>query len=251
MKAPGSVLRKALPRATWVESVHKHRTIDRTDFRWLCVDNDEDNSDHALSTFSADLDVRLYPLLRAVMAHRHVPPHFLTALETTTTEDTSLSGEPLSCIVFCKSLRRAETLFGVLQSTLGSGATNDDDDDDGGDGEFDVVRFHRNVPVEERLQTLEEWRGVRQCTLHCIMPCDGSFACVVPCPCVTIHPLHVEFVGTTIYRTRRAWKPHRLQWQQQTVVVANTASWCAQTWLLEAWTFPTSMWFCTQILLHR
>ena len=142
----------------WVDSKNKHQAVDRTSFYWTCVDGSRGEGvpaeDEPQAFFESDVDTRLRPLVEAILDHHGVD----VGSNGSKAEEIERSGEqsPISCLVFCRSLKAAHQLtkslidFEHTQSTLG-GPT------------FTVSEFHRDVPLEERLQTLEDWSKVRHC----------------------------------------------------------------------------------------
>jgi len=148
-KAPGSVLKKALHRATWVNSASKHQIVENSTFLWVNLDSGRRENE---ITNATDFDDRLNPLLRAVVAHKLDEPVSVASIETDPSlPQTRCVAQPLTCIIFCSSLNRAERLTQFLQN-INSRAT--------ADLKIKLSSFHRNVPITERLQTISDWRNV-------------------------------------------------------------------------------------------
>ena len=158
LKAPGAVLRKSLPKATWLESKSKHQTVATTTFHWIRTDEPtKDGSQPPLSSSSLD---GAHPFLNKLLAQ-------ILSNQDIDTEPTAVDGvstePPLSVLVFCGSLVRAESMTKLLNQLVSqldaSGST---------DG-IEVSAFHRKVPLQTKLEVLQAWQQVvlRQSRLCC------------------------------------------------------------------------------------
>jgi hypothetical protein len=152
------------------------------------------------------IDPALTPLLRLLLEHQEWMPSLrgpdaapssveLTVLPTSTSstahdnkdnnDNDTATPRFLSCIIFCRSVARAEQLTARLTASLAEAARLRDRHSHSDAGEaahrgggaaaagagggrvpsaaqpaFSVASFHRNVEIEERLQTLAAWRQV-------------------------------------------------------------------------------------------